>query len=192
MMTVAPLLKYVTNKHQLDESDIVHITKSFKFEYFAKGAILEEENVLAKKLYFIVSGFAMALSNNDGEEVITQIVGANNFITGFDSFAYGTASNVAIKCITNCEVLSITRLDYDNLNKQSSNWGSFCRHVYENVISFNQQRIKDLLILSANERYLKLLAQQPELILNVPIQYIASYIGIKPESLSRIRRKMIS
>lgn len=63
---------------------------------------------------------------------------------------------------------------------------------YENAISFNQQRTTDLLILSAEKRYLKLLTEQPEIIQNVPIQYIASYIGIKPESLSRIRKKIVS
>ena len=191
-MTVEALISYVIGMHPLNESDIQYITDYFKSEHFSRGSILETENALAKKLYFVVSGFVMELSNNDGEEVVTQIVGPNNFITGFDSFAYGTPSNVAIKCVSNCEVLSITRSDYNSLNKQSSNWGSFCRHVYESVISSNQQRIKDLLILSANERYLKLLSRQPDLILNVPIQYIASYIGIKPESLSRIRKKIIS
>lgn len=64
--------------------------------------------------------------------------------------------------------------------------------MYEQAIAFNLQRTTDLLTLSAEKRYLKLLAEQPEVIQNVPIQYIASYIGIKPESLSRIRKKIIS
>ena len=59
------------------------------------------------------------------------------------------------------------------------------------IISQNQQRTTDFITLSAEKRYLKLMKEQPEIIQNVPIQYIASYIGIKPESLSRIRKKII-
>lgn len=82
--------------------------------------------------------------------------------------------------------------DYETLTKESEFWSVVCKQVYEKAITFNQQRTTDLLTLSAEKRYLKLLKEHPKIIQNVPIQYIATYIGIKPESLSRIRKKIIS
>lgn len=125
----------------------------------------------------------------EGTEVTAQIVGKNNFITGFNSFVSEIKSTETIQCISDCEVLYITKSEYEILTKECDIWSAVCKRVYEKTITFHQQRTTDLLTLSAEKRYLKLLTERPELIQQVPIQIIASYIGIKPESLSRIRKK---
>ena len=191
-MTTELLINYVSTLFDISENDIGLLTHFFKASNFQKGAILEKENSVAQKLYFIRNGFIGTFSTEDGIEITTQIVGENNFTTGFNSFVSGVFSKENIQCITNCEVLYITKSDYETLTKESTIWSAFCKQVYEKAIVFNQQRTTDLLTLSAEKRYLKLLTEQPEIIQNVPIQYIASYIGIKPESLSRIRKKIIT
>lgn len=189
---IEPLIRYISFLFTVSDADIKLLTNSFKYENFAKGSTLEKENTVAKKLYFIKSGFVRIFCNENGEEVTTQIVGANDFITGFNSFITGAISKENIKCISDCEVLYINKSDYDKLTKESTIWSAFCKQVYEKAITFNLQRTTDLLILSAEKRYLKLLSEKAEIVQNVPIQYIASFIGIKPESLSRIRKKIIS
>ncbi|POS00802.1 CRP-like cAMP-binding protein [Flavobacterium croceum DSM 17960] len=191
-MTIEPLINYISNLFDISNNDIRLLTHFFKNTNFSKGSILEKENIVAQKLYFIRNGFIRTFSNEDGIEITTQIVGENNFITGFNSFVSGFISKENIQCISDCEVLHITKSDYETLTKESAIWSTFCKQVYEKAITFNQQRTTDLLTLSAEKQYLKLLAEQPEIIQNVPIQHIASYIGIKPESLSRIRKKIIS
>ncbi|MBI1767066.1 MAG: Crp/Fnr family transcriptional regulator [Bacteroidetes bacterium] len=191
-MTVEPLIKYVSAFSDISDNDVRLLKQFFKPADFLKGSTLEKENTVAQKLYFIRNGFIRIFCTDDGTEVTTQIVGPNNFITGFNSFVSGTLSKENIKCISNCDLLYITKSDYNELTKESAIWSAFCKQVYEKAISLNQQRTTDLLTLSAEKRYLKLLAEQPELIQNVPILYVASYIGIKPESLSRIRKKIIS
>ncbi len=189
-MTIVPLINYVSNLFDISDNDIRLLTHFFKNATFTKGSILEKENTIAQKLYFIKNGFIRSSSNEDGIEITTQIVGENNFITGFNSFVSEVISKENIQCISDCEVLYINKSEYVTLTKESAIWSAFCKQVYEKAITFNQQRTTDLLTLSAEKRYLKLLTEQPEIILNVPIQYIASYIGIKPESLSRIRKKI--
>lgn len=191
-MTIEPLLNYVSNLFDISDNDIRLLTQFFKYEKFSKGSSLEKENTVAKKLYFIKNGFIRTCCTEDGTEITTQIVGKNDFITSFNSFVSGAVSKGNIKCISDCDVLYITKSDYDRLTRESAIWSAFCKQVYEQAIAFNLQRTTDLLTLSAEKRYLKLLAEKPEVIQNVPIQYIASYIGIKPESLSRIRKKIIS
>lgn len=191
-MITEPLIEYVSNLVDITQGDINLLTHFFKPANFPKGSILEKEGKIAQKLYFIKKGFIRIFSNEDGIEITNQIVAKNNFITGFNSFVSETASSENIQCISDCEVLSITRSNYETLTRESAIWSTFCKQVYEMAITFNQQRTNDLLTLSAEKRYLKLLAEQPEIIQNVPIQFIASYIGIKPESLSRIRKKIFS
>jgi len=191
-MTNEPLIKYISEYVKISDLDIELLTHFFKYERFSKSTVLEKENTIAQKLYFIKSGFIRTFYNENEEEITTQIVGNNNFITGFNSFVTGTPSQDNVKCITECEVFYISKTDYDFLTQKSSTWGVFCKKIYEKAISFNLQRTNDLLTLSAEKRYLKLMFDQPEVIQNVPIQYIASYIGIKSESLSRIRKKIIS
>ncbi|MFV8326865.1 Crp/Fnr family transcriptional regulator [Flavobacterium sp. ZS1P14] len=189
---IEPLIRYISFLFTVSDADIKLLTNFFKYENFAKGSTLEKENTVAQKLYFIRNGFIGTFSNEDGIEITTQIIGENDFITSFNSFVSGIISKENIKCISDCDVLYITKSDYDTLTKESVIWSTFCKQVYEKAIAFNLLRTTDLLTLSAEKRYLKLLAERPEIIQNVPIQYIASYIGIKPESLSRIRKKIVS
>lgn len=64
--------------------------------------------------------------------------------------------------------------------------------VFQESITYNENRSKELSTLNAEQRYIKLIKNYPGIIQNVPIQYIASFLGMKPESLSRIRRKLIN
>ena len=190
--TIESLIKYISHFVHISDTDIKQLRQLFKYADVAKGTTLEKENTVAQRLYFISNGFIRVFCNEDDIEITTQIVGKNSFTTGFKSFITGEFSKVNIICISDCEVLFITKADYDKLSKDITTWSTFCKLVYENAITFNLQRTTDLLTLSAEKRYLKLFAEQPEVINNVPVQYIASYIGIKPESLSRIRKKIIS
>ena len=191
-MTIDPLITYISNLVDIADNDINLLIHFFKPTNFSKGSILEKEDKVTQKLYFVRSGYARSFFCKDGIEITTQIVGENKFITSFNSFTSGITSKENIQCISNCELFYITKSDYEILSKESNFWGTFCRQIYEKVIVHNQQRTIDFISLSAEKRYLKLLNEQPEIIQNVPIQFIASYIGIKPESLSRIRKKIIS
>lgn len=176
----------------LDASDIEIVESFFEPFFCDKGQILEAENKPVKYLYFINSGFIRIFYNENGNEQTTHINCPSGFITSFNSFINGTISNENIECITYCEVLRITKNNLDVLCGKSQKWTDFARIVYENSVIYNEQRTKDIMNLSAEARYLNLLKYNPYIIQNVPLQYIASFIGIKPESLSRIRRKLIS
>jgi CRP-like cAMP-binding protein len=175
-----------------NENDTRLLEQVFKKTTFTKGAFLEKENSVAQNLYFISNGFVRTFYFDEGNEVTTQVLGRNNFITSFEIFVTHCISIENIQCLSDCEVFYITKSDYTMLSNESTFWSGFCKQLYEKTITFHRQRINDLLTLTAEKRYLKLIDKQPEVIQNVPIQYVASYIGVKPESLSRIRKKIIS
>ncbi len=186
------LLSCIRRDVALSDAEADAIRIRFKPMAAKRNTTLVSENEVAQKLYFIVEGFVRVFHVEDGEEVTTQILNAGNFVTAFQSFTQATVSTDAVKSITACTLLQIEKTDYQALYDSNTRWAEFCKRVYEKVISQSVQRTKDILSLSAEKRYRKLLAQQPEMLQSVPLHYIASYIGIKPESLSRIRKQRIS
>jgi CRP-like cAMP-binding protein len=191
-MNHSKLFELISQKMPLEEIDAGFIKNYFEPLIIEKNVLLEEQNRIANHLYFINDGFVRVFHIDDGVEITTQIHGNRKFVTSFNSFITGNRSMENVKSITECNLLRMTKEGHDSLFKQNSKWAGFCKRIYESAISTYEQRTNDLLTLSAEKRYLKLLSTQPEIIGNIPIQYIASYIGIKPESLSRIRRQVIS
>lgn len=155
-----------------------------------KGELLLREGALARHLYFIISGFVRSFHISNGEEITTQIAVAGDFVTSFESYNESTPSEENIQCISGCELLSISKADHGKLYDEVAHWMTFCNSVYEDSIIRYAKRVNSLQNLSASERYEEILATQPEIALNASVKHLASYLGIKPQSLSRIRKSI--
>lgn len=159
---------------------------------YPKNRVLEEEGKVPGCLYFVVSGFVRLFHYNDkGDEVTTHINCPPGFITSYSHFANQTPSEETLECITECKLLRITKPGLDSLIQQSSAFKDFSFLVFQQSLSYNEKRSKELATLNAEHRYLKLMNEHPEVLHNVPIQYIASFLGMNPKSLSRIRKQII-
>ncbi|CAI2768665.1 Crp/Fnr family transcriptional regulator [Flavobacterium collinsii] len=183
-MKYKKLLEFIAEKVEIDTSDLSLVEKLFEPVTYSKNNLLEEENKIAKYLYFINSGFIRLFYYQDGIQITSHINCPSGFITSFNSFITKTISHQNLECITTCDLLRISKNDLDLLFQHSPKWAEFGRVIYDESLFYNEQRTKDIITLCAEERYRKLLTNQPEIIQNVPLQYIASFIGIKPESLS--------
>ena len=156
-----------------------------------KNTILEEEGTVPQHLYFVVSGFVRLFSlNSKGEEVTTHINCPPGFITSYTHFINETKSSEKLGCITDCELLRVTKEDLDTLNQKSPLFKDFSIWVFQQSLAYNEKRSQELATLTAEERYRKLIIEHPEILQNVPIQYIASFLGMNPKSLSRIRKQI--
>jgi CRP-like cAMP-binding protein len=177
---------------KLTESDIEFCKQYFELKSVAKNNIVEEENKVPKHLYFLSKGFMRLFYYDDnGDEITTFIVSQNRFITSFTNFINEVKSNENLECITNCEFYRIERSKLIELIDKNENFKKFSLVIFEQAATTNQIRANDFATLTAELRYKKMVEHQPEIIQHVPIQYIASYLGIKPQSLSRIRKQMI-
>lgn len=186
------LLELFADLVKIDRFDIDLATKLFEPIETTKGQLLVEAGEIAKHLYFINSGFIRVYYLHDGAEVTNHINCPPGFITSLNSFITETKSHEFVECITNCSLLRITKKELDILYQHSQRWAEVGRVIYQQSLAYNEQRTKDIITLSADQRYLKLMTEHPDIIQHVPLQYIASFIGIKPESLSRIRKQIIS
>lgn len=169
--------------------DLCHI--SFTQVSFPKNTIVEEEGKVPKYLYFIVSGFMRLFHHHEnGDEVTTHINCPPGFITSYSAFTSQAKSTDSLECITGCDLLRISKPDLDLLTLHSPVFKDFSIQVFQQSLAYNEKRATELATLPADQRYKKLIEHHPDIIHNVPIQYIASFLGMKPESLSRIRRQM--
>ena len=163
----------------------------FEPQSYHKNTLLEPQDRKPQYLYFVGSGFMRLFYNNEeGNEVTTHLATPRNFVASYLSFIHEKPATENLATVTDCEVLRIARPNLAAIIDQSDTFKKFSIIIFEHAIAAGQARADNLATLSAEARYRKLLADQPEILRNVPVQYIASYLGIKPQSLSRIRRQI--
>lgn len=186
------LLNIIKQQVRLSEADIEHCLEYFEPIVCSKHQILEEEGKIPRYLYFVVSGYMRLFHYNDnGDEVTTHINCPPGFITAYHHFISQTPSKEYVECISNCELLRIMKPDLDVITSKSSAFKDFSIWVFQQSIAYNENRSKELAALSAEQRYKKLIENYPQILQNVPLQYIASFLGMNSKSLSRIRKQMI-
>ncbi|WP_343672912.1 Crp/Fnr family transcriptional regulator [Chitinophaga sp.] len=185
------LLEYIASNITLQQKDIALIEKYFEPVLYPKNRILEEEGKVPVYLYYIVSGYLRLFHyNENGDEVTTHINCPPGFFTSYFNFIHQTRSDENVECVTDCELLRITKEDLDHLTAESEVMKDFSIRVFQQSITYNENRSKELATLTAEQRYVNLINHYPGILHNVPVQYIASFLGMKAESLSRIRKKL--
>ncbi len=157
---------------------------------FTKNEIIKDTDKLEHYLNFIVEGSVGNFILSKGNETCISLTVTNNFSCDYYSFLSQKASVIQTRALEFTELLSISHKDLSNLYLKSVKGVWIGKAIAEQLFIQRQQVQIDLLTLTAEERYLKLLTEKPEIIQKVSLKYIASYIGITPESLSRLRKKI--
>jgi len=187
------LFETVSSIMEMTEYDKTLCFKYLEPVKFSKNTIVEDANKIPHYQYFVVSGIMRNyFYNASGEAITTDLNYSPRFFTSYNNFVNRCISDEIIECVTDCELLRVKRDDVDILFAESFILKDFTIRYLEKVFEEERARINELTTLSAEHRYISLMNKAPNIILGVPLQYIASYLGIKPETLSRIRRKMIS
>ncbi|MBB5636942.1 CRP-like cAMP-binding protein [Pedobacter cryoconitis] len=175
---------------KLTDADLTLCMKYFEPVFFTKNTIIEKENSIPCYLYYVVSGFVRLFHySEEGDEITTHINCPPGFITSYTSFNNCTESVENVACITDCELLRITKANLDIICEQSLAFKDYSIMVFQMALAYNETRSRELATLTAEQRYKRLESNYPAIIQYVPLQYIASFLGMKAESLSRIRRK---
>ncbi len=142
---------------------------------YPKNTIVERAGKIPQHQYFIVSGIMRNFYTGDlGEEITTDMNNEPRFFTSYNHFANRTISNENIECITECSLLRIKRDDEDILYSESIILSKYTILLFQKIIEKEKQRINELSTLSAKERYLKFIVNNPNVLKSVPLQYIAS------------------
>lgn len=187
------LFSYIAQTLELPESDKDICRTYFKPISLAKGSIVSVSGQIPQHHNFIVSGHLRNFHINDkGEEVTVDLNDGPRFFTSYHHFAQQTVSHETIECLTDCELLQIPFEDVLRSAAEGTSQQDYTIKILEQILEEEKNRINDMAVLTAEQRYQKLAHQKPNIIKHVPQKYIASYLGIKPESLSRIRRELLN
>jgi CRP-like cAMP-binding protein len=162
-----------------------------QMQRISKGDYLVKEGQVCKSLYFLHTGVLSLLLLKDGEEHVKDFSLSGKFITAYTSFTKKTASEIFIRAEQDCEV-SLWDGDYVlNLIRENQHWTLFAKTIADYLFRRKEQKEITMILNTAEERYLRLIQEFPAVFQQVPQYLIASYLGIKPQSLSRIRKTLL-
>ncbi|WP_115808993.1 Crp/Fnr family transcriptional regulator [Winogradskyella pacifica] len=178
----------ILSQVSIEKKSMDNILSVFEPLEINKGEFLIKSGKICRKMAFIESGHMRMYDIVDGKEITLWIGSDGRFITSLSSFIFETKNNWNIQAITDCKLYIINRKNHFRLNKTEPKWLEFDNILLANSFTLLEKNMFSQLHTTAKQRYNSLLKEEPELFKNVPLQYIASMLGITPESLSRLRK----
>lgn len=180
---------YLIENFGLSPNDAAIVEESFIPLHLKKGEFFSHAQSRCSKLAFLKSGYLRMFVQLHNKEITQWIVTPNYFVTDLASFVFQTPSRWEIQALEDCELLYIERDQYEQLIKRIPRWPEFDRLFIARCFVFLEERVFSFLSLSAEERYQQLFQQNKEIFNKIPLQYLASMLGMSPETLSRMRNK---
>jgi CRP-like cAMP-binding protein len=146
---------------------------------------------IENKIFFLSEGIVQITTLRGEEERILEFVFPGNFFSSYTSFLLQQPSDVQVTTLTKCKVSIVERENLLHANQVSLIANQLSLYITQQLFLSRARREKDFLTLTAEERYRMLFEKAPDIIKHIPGNKIAKYLGIQPESLSRIRREII-
>ena len=181
---IAVFLKSLSAFSDDEIDDFISIGKDVKL---AKGEFLISEGQTCKTFSFIHEGTFSFLVLNDADEYVKDFSGNHKFITAYASFITQTPSKIFIRAEENATLTQWSFDTYQTRLHSSIHWQQFALKIANYLYLRKEKREISLLTETVEQRYLNMLKEFPDIVQQVPQYLIASYLGIKPQSLSRIR-----
>lgn len=175
---------------ELDRS--VDIAAMFTEEKLSRNEFHTEIGTRFGQLSFVKSGFLRIYRQTDKKEITQWISSPGEFVTDLNSLMFDQTARWNIQALTDCEIFTMDYQTYKNINKHISNWAEIEKLFIAKCFMTIEDRIFSFLSMSSEERYEYLSQAKPELLQHIPLQYLASMLGMTPETLSRIRKKIVS
>jgi CRP/FNR family transcriptional regulator, anaerobic regulatory protein len=172
----------------LDEEEWKGMATKFLLKKFNKGDFLTRQGQIEQYIYFLHQGATRNYFTRDGKDFTVDFHFAGEFVTGYYSLITREPSEVFIEALLDIEAVAI---DYGSLQEfyNSAHHGDkLGRLIAEYQYVKRIRKEMELLSLTAEERYASLLQKNPALVQDVSVKHLSSYLGIQPESLSRIRK----
>lgn len=173
----------------VDINDFQHLGT---IRHLQKGDFFISEGKPCKEVAFIKSGILRSFfTSESGEEITYCITFPNTLMTAYSSFITSLPTLENIQTVAPCELLVIQKTDIDQLSKSGINWITFFKIIAEQQYIELEKRLFLFQKEKAKKRYMDLLENQPIYVQQIPLQYLASYLGITPRHLSRLRKEIV-
>jgi len=174
------------NKHQTD-----FITSKATRLDLQKDGYFSEAGKIPRQVGFILEGiFRFCYYNNKGEEITNYFIDNNNFVIDYQKFGAQVMASEYIQAVTDCKMLVFSKKDWDDIANTIVGWDKIESKIYQKCMTEAIERRSPLVSEDATTRYLSFIEKFPNVVNHTPLSYIASYLGITQQSLSRIRRNI--
>lgn len=181
----------IYNYPTIKEMDYEQIIKSHARVEFAKGEIILKEGETSNAYYLVENGLFRSFVNDfNGNEITTGFFGVNEILIEVASLFLRIPSKENLQALTDGYAWKIEFHAFQTLFSSIEGFTEWGRTWMSNQLFISKQRSINMLTLSATERYLNLINEQPQVVKQVPLKYIATYLGITDTSLSRIRKEI--
>ncbi|MEJ8818643.1 Crp/Fnr family transcriptional regulator [Lacibacter sp. H407] len=182
--------QYIERYVSLTDSDWNVIFHCFEQRVIEKDEILLCEGKICRYLYFLETGLMRYFISKDGEDVTKFFTHAPYCFTSQFSFTSEKPATESIQAIEQSTVWQIALQEADSLLELKS-WNTFIRKLIQEVQFYTESILQELQTETAEYRYSKMLINNSSFVQRIPLKYLASYFGIAPQSLSRIRKKIV-
>lgn len=183
-----PFRKYILKYNQLKLEEWEDVEKCLIRKEYKKGELVLENGKICRKLFFLEEGFLRFYISKDGEDISKYFTEPPYCFTSQRSFTNDIPTEDNIETLKESIIWEMDKTDAFALLKYS-NWSDFIRKLIQEVQFYTEEILKDIQNNTAEERYIKMVEENDSILKNVPLKDIASYLGIAPQSLSRIRKK---
>lgn len=183
---IADLSKFM----ELNEAETLAFKSILRPKNLKKNEYLLLEGEICNFGVFIEKGCIRHYYLNDGVESTGNFFFEGEWFTNFESFLHEKPSMLNVEALENCELYFIFKKDFNQLIEIYPFFANFLRVMMERTITCLTTKGMRMSLLSPEERYIQLISESPKVVERVSLKNIASYLGVKPESLSRIRTRL--
>lgn len=180
-------INYILQFGDLNKQQINFITGKAKEIQLEKDDYFAEAGKILRQVGFVMEGILrIYYYNNKGEEITKIFIEENHLLYNLSN----TPSTEYIQTATTCKLLVFSNQDWKNISDTIINWDKIIQKITNKALVQKLERVSPLVSQDATTRYLEFMEKYPTLVNRIPLAYIASYIGITQQSLSRIRRNI--
>jgi CRP-like cAMP-binding protein len=186
------LFHHIELKIPLSEEEKATLKTFLNLRKLKSRQYLLQQGDLCKYFSFVTKGLLKSYNMDEkGNEHISVFAWEGWWVSDMRSFFSGMEAKLNIEAIENSEVLTLSLSDYNALLEQVPVMERYFRILFQNSLSTKDLRLLNAATQTAEEKYLSLVSTNPELIQRVPQNLIASYLGLAPETISRIKQKLV-
>ena len=182
--------KFIDNISPMNDSDWKFFSSKLQEVKLEKNTTLLKIGKIENYLSFISKGIVRLYIPKVESDLTFGFLFDNEFVTAYDSFLTQSPSEYQIETLTETTLWQISNKDLQEVYNRTNNGNIIGRKMAENMFLIKSKRELSLLSKTAEDRYLDLFSDRPKLLQQIPLKYIASYIGVTPQALSRIRKRI--
>lgn len=191
-MDTESLINYLLQFGSLNKQQIELISSSLIVKTYRIGDFFLRAGQTSKEIGFITNGvFRVCYYDNDGKNITRYFIDELNFIVDISSYNTGIPTAEYVEAVIDCEVLIFTKQVMENLSRTIIIWDNIINKIIAKALVEKAAKVSQMMPQDAKQRYQYFIEKFPNLANRIPLQFIASYIGVTKFSLSRLRREMI-